>query len=615
MDASRRLGSHLTLVVLVTVALPVGRRAWATERWVPSQYPTIQSAIDACVDGDEVVIEPNTYTGDGNRDIDFGGTNITVRSVDPNDPNVVAATIIHCNPDDPNDPDDPNYYADHRGLYFDNGEGPSSVVAGLTITNGYVSYHESGGGIYCSNGTSPTLIKCSFSGNSAGWEGGGIYCGDGSSPTLIDCSFSGNSARAYEDGEGGGIYCDSNSSPTLTHCTLFGNHADWGGGIYCGSGSATLTNCTFAGNDADDGGGIYCGSGSATLTNCTFAGNSANYGGGIYCGSNSSPTVTNCTFTGNSAYSGGGIWCGEIMCDSNSSPILTNCTFTGNSVDVTGAGGGIASWCGNPTLTNCTLAGNSADWGGGIWCAGSNSTLTNCVLWDNTGSDGPQIALVHWVHPSTLTVSYCDIQGGPNDVYVEPNCTLIWDPNTNIDADPLFVDPDGADDDPNTWDDNDYHLSGNSPCIDAGDPNTDPNGQTDLDGEPRLMGDHVDMGSDEYPWYTLTLKLKDPGPSTVEIEPNDPNWPALAYPPGTELTLTAVPGGDKTFKKWKVWDPNHPGDGNYIVIDTNNPLYLTMDADYKVKAFFKCGGGGMVPLLLMLLGLVGLMALRRRNRA
>ena len=66
---------------------------------VPSQYPTIQAAIDASLDiyGDVVIVEPNIYTGSGNCDINFNGKPITVRSIDPNDSDVVAATIIDCN--------------------------------------------------------------------------------------------------------------------------------------------------------------------------------------------------------------------------------------------------------------------------------------------------------------------------------------------------------------------------------------------------------------------------------------------------------------------------------------------------------------------------------------
>jgi len=60
-----------------------------------------------------------------------------------------------------------------------------------------------------------------------------------------------------------------------------------------------------------------------------------------------------------------------------------------------------------------------------------------------------------------------DVAGGPSAVHIEGLCALIWG-DGNIDADPLFVDPDGPDNDPNTWEDKDYHLSPGSPCIDAG---------------------------------------------------------------------------------------------------------------------------------------------------
>ncbi|GAG96895.1 unnamed protein product, partial [marine sediment metagenome] len=90
-------------------------------------YANIQDAIDAAVDGDVVIVAPDTYTGDGNRDIDFHGKAITVRSIDPNDPNIVAATIIDCQG---------TFFDPHRGFYFHSNEDANSILEGFTITNG-----------------------------------------------------------------------------------------------------------------------------------------------------------------------------------------------------------------------------------------------------------------------------------------------------------------------------------------------------------------------------------------------------------------------------------------------------------------------------------------------
>ncbi len=262
---------------------------------------TIQAAIDACLpsEGDEVVIADGTYTGDGNRDLDFRGKAITVRSASGD----AAACVIDCE-------------GEGRGFFFHSGEGTDSVVEGLMITNGSAS-------------------------------GGAVFC-YGSSPTLANCTISGNSAD-----DGGGVYCYS-GSPTLTNCTISGNSADDGAGVYCYASSPTLANCTITGNSARrDGGGVYCYRSSPMLTNCKISENSAyNVGGGVYCDWYSSPTLTNCTISGNSAYDGGG-----GICCAYSSPTLTNCTISGNLAYA--YGGGVYCYESSPTLTNCVVWSNA----------------------------------------------------------------------------------------------------------------------------------------------------------------------------------------------------------------------------------------------------------------
>lgn len=224
----------------------------ATTLHVPSQYSTIQAAINAARPGDTVLVADGTYTGDGNRNIDFLGKAITVRSENGNP----ETCIIDCE-------------NSARGFYFHSGEGSGSVLEGMTITNGADSY----GGILCAS-SSPTLTNCILSGNSVY----GMFCDLSSSPTITNCTFSGSAND--------GMFCRQGSSPTVTNCIFSGNGFN---GIFMRSGaSPTVTYCTFAGNARS--GMFFRESGTPTVSNCTFVGNSTS---GIYCDQSASPTLEN----------------------------------------------------------------------------------------------------------------------------------------------------------------------------------------------------------------------------------------------------------------------------------------------------------------------------------
>ena len=89
-------------------------------------FPTIQAAIDFSSDGDIIELAAGTFRGDGNRNLDLGGKAVTVRSQG----DVPEECIIDCGGSDA-DPDQTL-----RGFTFNSGEGPGSIVRGITITNG-----------------------------------------------------------------------------------------------------------------------------------------------------------------------------------------------------------------------------------------------------------------------------------------------------------------------------------------------------------------------------------------------------------------------------------------------------------------------------------------------
>ncbi len=404
-------------------------------------FDAIQEAIDAAGAGDIVELADGTYAGAGNRDLDFAGKAFTVRSASGD----AAVCTINCE-------------GAGRGLVFDDAEGPDSKIEGLTITGG----HGYGGGVYC-GGASPTLINCVIRGNVADYNGGGIVCADGGHPTLTECTISDNRA----DGGGAGVYCYLSSNPTLLACTITGNTGYSGVGVACYESGPTLTGCVISANRASNSGaGISCREDSnLTLIGCTIVDNVAdNDGGGIRC-TNSSPLILRCRIEANTA---AGTWQagigGGVCCEDGSKPTIVNCTICNNTIasrTEAGEGGGIGCHDSGPTLINCTISGNTADVGGGLYCVDGVPTLTNCILW----GDVPQE-----IHaPSGVDMAYCDIQG----IHA----------NGIIDADPRFIDADGADNDPNTWEDNDFRLSAGSPTIDAGDNAAVPTDTQDLDGD------------------------------------------------------------------------------------------------------------------------------------
>jgi hypothetical protein len=252
-------------------------------------FDAIQEAIDAAENGDTVIVLDGRYTGDGNRDIEFRGKAVMVRSQNgPED------CIIDCqaNRADP-----------HRGFYIHEGEGADSILQGFTITNGCMPSDNwqdtSGGGAILCHG-SAIIRNNKIVGNHA-YYGGGITAWG--SPTIIGNLIAENMAV-----EGGGINCYEWG--LIKNNIIRGNRASrYGGGIWTWEDyPATIVNNVISENEAGSAGG---GIGSAwdetiIIGNLIVRNTTAGNGGGIYLAG--SADVMSNTIVGNRAGSGGGIY-------------------------------------------------------------------------------------------------------------------------------------------------------------------------------------------------------------------------------------------------------------------------------------------------------------------
>jgi len=336
--------------------------------------------------------------------------------------------------------------------------------------------------------SNPTLTGCTFTQNSSTGNGGGMY-NEEANPILTDCDFIANSA-----GMGGAIY-DFNSSAVFTNCTFTENFASsHSGAIRNFRSNAVLNGCIFTGNSAaDDAGAMGNSQSTVMLTNCTFTANSGSEGGAIL-NSSTDANFTTCTFRNNLASAGGG-----ALVSFGGSAKLFSCLFTGNWAEGGFSGGGaVLADGGGVTLTNCTVVGNgTAKTTGGILNDGNILVMTNSILWNNRDEDGIDQDAQIWPD-GTIDVTYSCVLGG-------------WIGSGNISDDPLFVEP-GYWDAAGHWVDGDYHLLAGSPCVDSGDPAYVPGpDETDLDGQPRVLGGRVDMGAYE---QSMSVHIE------VEINPS-----------------------------------------------------------------------------------------------
>ncbi|MBL7192278.1 right-handed parallel beta-helix repeat-containing protein [bacterium] len=175
---------------------------------VPGDYTTIQAGINAAVDGDTVMIADGTYTGTGNKDLDFTGKEITVMSE-----NGPANCTINCQ-------------GSGKGFWFHYGETNSAVVDGLRIIQA------SSGGIFIYN-SQPIIRNCIIE----DCNSRGISCSI-AQPCIEYCQINDNN---------GGLYLSS-SDAEIYNCTIYGNNTSTGGAAYAYNCSPVFNSCIIAWN-------------------------------------------------------------------------------------------------------------------------------------------------------------------------------------------------------------------------------------------------------------------------------------------------------------------------------------------------------------------------------
>jgi len=336
----------LLLTAFLCLAAPVHARTIL----VPQDFPVIQDAIADANDGDVVVVSPGTYV----ENIDFLGKAITLTSANPNDPNIVAATII-----DGSSPPDIN---NASVVTFKNGEDSNSVLAGFTIQNGagradpcgasWSWKGTNGGAVFC-RGASPAIMKNSFRSCRAEYGGGAIYCHDQASPQIIDNTFIENYAGWY----GGAVFARLKCSPTITRNIFTENQCNYlGGAMYLADQSNSKVTSNFFEKNRS--------------TNLP--------GGAIYFFVNSAPTIADNFFISNISSVTGS----AIMAGGGSNAQIVNNFFSGNQLKQAttyGAAIGLYSW--DTVISNNIIADNNSN---GIYMSSdATAVISGNNVWNN----------------------------------------------------------------------------------------------------------------------------------------------------------------------------------------------------------------------------------------
>ena len=370
--------------LLFILCLAAAGGAAAVTIHVPAEQPTIQAGIDVAASGDTVMLADGSYRGDGNRDLDFHGRALVLRSAG-GDP---EACVIDCEGSE-GEP--------HRGIRFHAAARGEQAVEGIGIVNGWAfqDHYEGGGGVSCEAGASPVFRNCRFENN----RGTALFSHSGDGATLIDCRFVGNVGR-----NGGGV------------CAVVGYFH--------------LVRCEFVGNEAElAGGGLHGHAANFEFEDCLFRENIAAVGAAIDMIYGCDALFTRCRVDENVSQSS--FWNCTVNLHGMVTAEFVDCTFAENASD-----GGyvlVTSKTSHGTLRGCTFWGNSVPNGTIVFLGESDGRVENTVIAGSPAGRALYVATV-------LSLTCTNLHGNAGGDWVDGLESYLG-VDGNISQDPMFCNP------------------------------------------------------------------------------------------------------------------------------------------------------------------------------
>jgi hypothetical protein len=432
-----------TAVVCVLGTLALAGAARGNTLHVPSQYLTIQQAVNAANSGDEILIAPGNYADATHMANPPDDTTLCVVIMRPNitlTGSGIGVTFI--------DGDSTG-----RGIYLR--RCPGVEIRNLTVHRAFAQDH--GAAIYCYDYSSPYIHDVEITGN---YDGGiAMTAGDmgGCHPRIENCLMTDNEAKS-----GGGLDVEPGCEPDISNCQIVGNRAPFAAGARL-RGSATLRNCIINDNHT------------TSATNVLA--------GGVLIKDQADPLLIYCDISGNSVYGDG-----AGVCFEDAHGELVRCTITGNTaIGLESRGGGITVLSGaTPHITGCLVAGNTTTGGfsdgGGMWVQYASLVMESTTFYGNSthgiqpdyGNAGGIGMGTSMFNPGIITISRCIVAGSTlgGGMYLmgtgdppQIDCCDVWSNaggnsipvsgTGNFSLDPLFCNVGQGD----------YHLFAASPCM------------------------------------------------------------------------------------------------------------------------------------------------------